>query len=167
MNNFLLLQKITDRLDAVPCKPRLFPARLYALQLLTSRPLDKEIDTSIIQPLMELTGYDSIKFHYKFIKETVFHERSRKIPQSHVEQFIIDLKVYGLREAISYFHTIKFKRNPEELIDSSIELYHDVAKLYLDKENELKKSEDERIKRLLLTIELCGEGLPQQIKIKK
>ena len=45
------LQELRLRLDAVPCQPRLYPTRLYALQLHARKPIAAWINEGIVQPL--------------------------------------------------------------------------------------------------------------------
>lgn len=158
------LEELKTRLDEVPCKPRLFPTRLYALQILTGMKLDEVIDVKIVQPLSKVTEYEGPPFHYRFTIDTL--KRSDVLPSNWVQQFIKDLAVYGLREAIGYFHTYEFLCDPSDLVDNAVAVYHDVAKLYLENVEKLENSNNESIKRMLSIVQLSGEGVPQDVKAR-
>jgi F0F1-type ATP synthase gamma subunit len=129
------------------------------------------IDEKIIQVLIRLTHFDK-SFHYEFTHETISPnspyakgvQRSAKaVQRSWVEQFISDLIVFGLREAILYLHDYEFESDASELIRNSISLYHEVARLYLLKRRDIETSKDEKIQRLLMITKLSGEGQPQHL----
>ena len=159
------LEDLRSELDKVPCRPRLFSNRLYALQLVTGKNIAAKIDAGIVQPLIEISDYSGEPFHYEFSERTL---RDRIAVQSNwVEQFISDFAVFGLREAIIYFHTYEFEAAPSTLISNSVSLYHELARLYLRNEKRILSSRDDRVRRLVLIMKLSGEGSPQEIVHKK
>jgi len=159
------LDELKLRLDQVPCKPRLYPARLYALQMITGKDIAAMIDERIIQMLIRLTHFDNNSFHYEFAHETISPNSpyTKSVQKSWVEQFISDLIVFGLKEAILYFHSYEFQADPSELIQDSVSLYHELAKLYLGKRREIETSKDDTVRRLVLMTKLYGGGRPQYI----
>ena len=156
------LEELKAKLDKVPCKPRLYPARLFALQLLTGKKLDELIDIKIVQPLSKVTELQGSQIQYRFTPKTLKTARAR-IPPTWVHQFIRDFAVFGLREAILYFHTYEFLSDPSELIDNAVSVYHDIAKSYLDNVDKLETSHDETIRKMMLAMKLYGEGVPQDV----
>lgn len=156
------LEEILLKLDKVPCCKRLYPERIYALQILTNSRLDERVDSEIIEILKTITDYNSISFKFKFIKETMLKQK-HTIPATWVEQFMSDFITFGLREAIAYFHTYQFNQDSSSLIESSVNLYHDMANLFLINENQILKSDNQNIKSLVVIREILGEGIPQGI----
>lgn len=160
------LEELKARLDKVPCKPRLYPARLFALQVLTAKKIDELIDARIIQPLSKITEFAGPKIRYRFTPETLNPMTETKGSATYAHHFISDLGTYGLREAILYFNDYEFTGNPDTLVADAIALYHEVARSYVENEKKLKASKDETIKRMMMVVKLYGEGSPQQIKTR-
>jgi hypothetical protein len=158
------LDELRLKLDQVPCRPRLYPTRLYALQLITGKDIAAIMDEKIIQMLITITHFNK-SFHYEFTHETISPNSpyAKGAQKSWVEQFIGDLIVFGLREAILYFHSYEFEADPSELIQNSVSLYHELAKLYLKKRREIEASKDDSVRRLVLITKLSGEGQPQHL----
>ena len=94
------LEKLKTNLDKVPCKPRLYPTRIFALQLLTGKKLDELIDKKIIQALSKVTDFQGPHIQYKFTSENLNPSTTGTLPSTWVHQFIRDFTVYGLHEAI-------------------------------------------------------------------
>lgn len=151
-----VLEEILSKLDPHEYHKRIYPAHIYALQLHKKISYEKKIDSNIIQPLIELTNYEGIKFNYRFIENTVnpFQLTKRTIPGSWVEQFIRDLIVYGLHEAIAYFHSYEFTNNPKKLISSSVSIYGEIARAFKNNEKGLKNSKNKKIQSLLKIIKI-------------
>lgn len=65
------IEDLKYKLDKLPCKPHLFAARLFALQLLTGRKLDELIDIKIVQPLSKVTEFQGSQIQYRFTDENI------------------------------------------------------------------------------------------------
>ena len=156
-------EELKARLDKVPCKPRLYPTRIFALQIFTGKKFDELIDKRIVQSLSKITALKGPRIKFEFTSETLNPDQN-SFPRDWTRQFISDFATYGLREAVLFFHTYKFLHDPAELIESAVALYHDVAKSYIDNITELEKSKDETIKDLNLAIKMYGEKTPQDVK---
>ena len=158
------LEELKVRLDEVPCKPRLYPTRLFALQILTGKKLDELIDEKIIQLLSKVTGFQEPRFKYRFTPATLTPRGTGGASSAWVHGFIDDMATFGLREAILYFNSYEFLSNPDDLINNAVAVYHVIAKSYTDNAEKLENSNDETIKSQMLVAKLYGEGTPQTIK---
>lgn len=156
-------QCLKNQLDQIPCKPRLYPSRMYALQRFTGQTLDDLIDEKIIMPLSDITAFHGPQVLYRFTPEILKPPPKEGIPETWVHQFIQDLNKYGLREAILFFHTYEFISNPNSVIEGTVSLYHNIAQLYLKHAKKLEKSKNVVIKGLMLAARLYGEGTPQRV----
>ena len=162
--NIINLEELKTELDKVPCKPRLYPTRLFALQILTGKKLDELLDKKIVQPLSNVTVFQGPQILYRFTPDTLTLQSLSSTPPTWAHQFIRDLVVYGLREAILYFHTYEFVGDPNDIIDNAKDVYHDIAQSYIDNIEKLENTNDETIKRLITAAKLYGEGVPQDVK---
>jgi len=114
------LEALDKRLSAIGCPHKLYEARLRALELVTGESLVPEIRQVITDRLPEAVG-----------------------ELGWAEQFERDLDVYGLWEAIVYFHS--YPPLSEGFLDEACELYERLARRYLDHHGEIVASDDPRI----------------------
>ena len=77
-------------------------------------------------------------------------------------QFIQDMIIYGLREAVIMLRECDFTDNPSPILDRAIAVYHRIAALYLSHEPELRASEHARVRELLWAAEMYG-GFEQEL----
>ena len=158
------LEELKAKLDEVFCRPRLYPTRLFALQILTGEKLDEIIDEKIIQSLSKVTGFQGPRVKYRFTPGTLTPRDIDGASLAWVHGFIDDMATYGLREAILYFNSYEFSSDPGKLINNAVAVYHAMAKSYIDNAEKLKNSNDETIKSQMLVTKLYGEGTPQNIR---
>lgn len=158
-------------LDEVPCQPRLYPARLYALQLLSGERIDALIDATFIQPLGAIVPpptnlLDALRPPpetppYRFTPELLAC-RPHQFPfPLYANQFASDLTVFGLREAILFLPSYPQAAQIARALDGAVLLYHHLARAYLDHRGALARSDHGRIRLLLASVD---EGAPQQVR---
>lgn len=158
-------EQMTQRLDdeVPPCKDGLYPARLFAIKILTEKPLDELIYNRIIKPLSEITechddvpdykferNGDALVLGYEAEEGEIFEE-----PSDRVRQFIRDLRVYGLREAVRLLNEDEvedYQGNPNQLINDAIKLTVEITKDYLINKEAIAKSRDDTVKLLRLIL---------------
>jgi hypothetical protein len=153
-------EEIIRKLDTggAICRDKLYPARLWALQLFTKKNIDQLINNIIIGPLAEICEHDIDKelFRIEFGKTELYigEDEIKEIAKDYVTQFIKDFKVFGLREAVVYLHAAKFIKNPNKVIEDAINLVVEITDLYLKNKKDLYKSKEDKIKNLLLAVKL-------------
>ena len=57
--------------------------------------------------------------------------------------------MYGLREAILYFHEYEFQKDPSKLIDNAIEVYEEISDSYIANVKKLENSDDPVIRQFM------------------
>lgn len=150
-------EKISKKLEkTVPaCEEKLISIRLCALQLLTKKKYDKMINNIIIAPLTNLIEYSGPQIQAKFEldKEQLFAgDTINEISPSSAHQFVKDLKIYGIREAVRLLHEAEFKNDPEKFIDDAVQLVAEITKDYLENKPKLVESNDGKIRQLMLVL---------------
>lgn len=141
VNDYDRLRKLLNR---VQCPYRLFPARIHALEVFVQRDLSLEIMKKIATPI---TRYFVEMGWYK--------------------QFLSDYKVYGLYEAILYFHSYPFGDAAEGYINGACDLYHEIASLYMTHHESIEESDDPRIQLQLQTIRHMGGGYQHVLRARR
>lgn len=128
-------QGIRELLNKVQCPYRLYEARIKALEFIVNK--------------------DFILMIQKNIKSKIAHF----VEIGWVKQFERDLDVFGLYEAILYFHTYPYSSEARDFIKEACELYHLIASTYMDNHSDLISSDDPRIQAQLETIRFKGAHL--------
>ena len=128
---------LRKRLGKVQCPYRLYPARIRALEILTDEQLQREIHRTITSKLPQYFGLIWAK------------------------QFESDFEVYGLHDAIHYFHANPHLNEAEPFITDACNLYLKIASLYMTHYRDIEDSDDPRIQSQLALLTFLGAGLPQ------
>lgn len=123
---------LKERLARVPCPYRLFPARIRALETLTERKVLLEIQRNITTKI------------------------ARQFGMVWAQQFVQDFEVYGLYEAILYFHDIPDVNKDTALISNICDLYDEIALLYMNHHLSIEDSDDPSIQLHLDSIRRLG-----------
>jgi len=155
-------EEITKRLhDEVPkCKKRLNPARLSQLQIVTNKRFDEQIHKKIIKPLSKITECPGGAPDYKLERigdRLILGNEAAEGESNYVTQFIKDLRVYGITQAVGFLNQVEFHSDSKQLIDDAIKLASEITKDYLANKDAIAKSEDDTIKRLKLYLQLYEE----------
>lgn len=125
---------IQELLDRVQCPYRLYPSLIKALEFLVNQDLMMQIQRTIISQIPHFVRMEWLK------------------------QFMSDFEVFGLYEAILYFHTYPFTKSARDFIREACELYHSIASIYMAHHREIADSDDPRIQAQLATIRFKGAG---------
>ena len=125
---------LKKRLNEVKCPYRLYWARIRALEIATGQNLEVKIREDIIDKIE-----DYLEAGYR-------------------RQFERDMDVYGLYEAILYFHSYPFTLSARDFVDRTCKLYHYFASLYMAHHEEIVESDDLKIQAQLSLLRTRGDN---------
>lgn len=140
-------EALLDRLRAAGCPYKLYPARLRALEIVTGERLLAEVE-AVITMRIALSGGVDVGWKHQFKR---------------------DLETYGLLEAILYFHS--YPPLDPGFVEDACVLYERLAKLCVERHDEMEASDDPRIHVHLEALRRQGDShyhtvlRPEQLKL--
>lgn|GEM_PF-3806294 len=126
-------ESLDRRLTRVGCPYKLYEARIHALEVVARRPLFHLIEEEITARIPAAGG-----------------------APAWAAQFERDLKTFGLLEAILYFHS--YPPLDPGFVEGACELYERLARLYLDRLDEIRGSDDPRVLAQLHYLRRLGDS---------
>ncbi|HEY3333306.1 MAG TPA: hypothetical protein VGK19_24940 [Capsulimonadaceae bacterium] len=161
--------QIAKKVGGADDPARLYPVRLYALDKLLGLDLERWLDTLILQPLKTISPPDCWEVSFRFDTEN-FGRHEVIVPTdetAYVTQFVSDLGVFGLQEAVAYLGNVPFTANGFMLIAVSIGLCNNLRHLYRANQADLIASDDSEIHRAMaIAAFMHGERFPDPRDVK-